>query len=287
MANTRQQSLPKRTQLHMPKHHNSKRPTTNTKHIPRNLYKIQTNRTQNRQNPKNINPTTTTQRHNDRRTPKTTRRDTMKIQIDNREQSRIPIATKYYQTQGHEVTVEQLPVGDYIFNNKVVMEFKTFPDLLSSITDNRLFNETISQMENFDIHFLVIHGTNRDYHEALQYQGLEKKHLIGAKARVRTYSKIIRGTETITDTFEEMLVTAEKCLDNKTLCKGFGTKSVNKAFNVLAFCVDDINAERAKAIVNHLNLKTFKDVCNLTEKELLKVPGIGPVLAGKILDAIR
>lgn len=211
----------------------------------------------------------------------------MEIIIDSREQSRIPIAKEYYESKGHNVIVKQLPTGDYLFDNKVVMEFKTFPDLLSSIVDQRLFNETISQIENFDMHFLVIHGTNRDLKDALKYTGLEKKHLTGAKSRILTYSKIIRCTETIQDTFEEMLVTAEKCLDNKTLCKNFGTKSVNPAFNVLSRCVDDINAERAKNIVNFLGLKTINDVCNLTYEDLIKVPGIGDVLANRILTAIK
>lgn len=210
----------------------------------------------------------------------------MNLIIDSREQSRIPIAMEYYENLGYTVHTEQLPTGDYLFNDQVVMEFKTWSDFMSSITDHRLFNETISQMEEYEIHFLVLHGTNRDYKAAMDYTGLDDKHVTGAIARLNTYTKIIRGTGTLADTFELMRVTAEKCLDNKTLCKGFGTKSVNKAFNVLAFCVDDINAERAKSIVNFLGLKTFSDVCRLTYDDLIKVPGIGEVLAGRIMEAI-
>lgn len=209
-----------------------------------------------------------------------------KITIDSREQNRINHAKNYYEHLGYTVEVQELPTGDYIFNDQVVFEFKTWPDFISSITDHRLFNETISQMEEFDIHFLVLHGTNRDYKNAMEFTGLEDKHINGAIARLNTYTKIIRGTGTLTDTFELMRVTAEKCLDDKTLCKGFGTKSVNNAFNVLSFCVDDINSERAKAIVNTLGLKTFQDVCNLTYEDLIKVHGIGDVLANKILEAI-
>ena len=206
--------------------------------------------------------------------------------IDSREQSRIPIAKEYYESQGLKVSVKELNTGDYLFDNEVVMEFKTFSDFISSITDGRLFNETISQIENYDMHFLVLHGTNRDYQQALLHTGLDEKHVTGALARLLTFTKIIRGTGTLTDTFELMRLTAEKCLDDKTLCKGFGTKSVNNAFNVLSFCVDDINSERAKAIVNTLGLNTFQDVCNLTYDDLIKVYGIGDVLANKILEAI-
>ena len=210
----------------------------------------------------------------------------MEVIIDSREQSRIPIAKKYYESQGLKVSVKELDTGDYLFDNKVVFEFKVWSDFMASITDGRLWNETQKQMENYEIHFLVLHGTNRDYIDAFKHNGLEDKHITGAIARLLTYTKIIRGTGILQDTFELMKCTAEKCLDDKTLCRQFGTKSVNPAFNVLSCCVDDIKGERAKSIVNFLGLKTFKDVCNLTYDDLIKVPGIGDVLANQVLKAV-
>ena len=59
----------------------------------------------------------------------------MMIQISDKEQSRIKSAEEYYTRQGHEVTVANLEVGDYIFNNQVVFEFKTIPDFITSIVD--------------------------------------------------------------------------------------------------------------------------------------------------------
>ena len=213
----------------------------------------------------------------------------MQLKIDSREQNnsvRYNTCIKHFKEKGYTVTTEQLPTGDYIFNDQVVMEFKTWSDFMSSITDGRLWNETQKQMENFNIHFLVIHGTNRDYQEAFQHNGLEDKHITGAIARLNTYTKIIHGTRTLKETFELMRITAEKCIDNKTLVRQFGTKSVNPAFNLLAYCVDDIKGERAKSIVNFLNLHTINDVCQLTYADLIKVPGIGDVLAKKILEAV-
>lgn len=210
----------------------------------------------------------------------------MEVIIDSREQSRIPIAKEYYESQGLKVSVKELDTGDYLFDNQVVFEFKTFADFMSSITDGRLWNETQKQMENYEIHFVVIHGTNRDYQEAFQHNGLEDKHITGAISRLLTYTKIIRGTTTLQDTFELMKTTAEKCLDDKTLCRQFGTKSINPAFNFLAYCVDDIKGERAKAIVNFLNLNTLQDLMELNHTTLTSVPGIGDALANKILAAL-
>ena len=66
----------------------------------------------------------------------------MDVIIDSREQKRIPIAKDYYESQGLNVSIEELSTGDYLFDNKVVMEFKTFGDFMSSITDGRLWNES-------------------------------------------------------------------------------------------------------------------------------------------------
>ena len=209
------------------------------------------------------------------------------ITIDSREQNRIKPAKTYFENEGYEVKIQELTTGDYLFNDKVVMEFKTWPDFISSITDGRLWNETIKQMETYPIHFVVIHGTNRDYKQAFEHNGLEDKHITGAIARLNTYTKIIRGTGTLTDTFELMKATAEKCLDNKTITRQFDTKTINPAFNYLAYCIDGIKGERAKTIVNTLKIETLNDLLKLDEKQLTSVPGIGPALSQKILEAIK
>ena len=209
-----------------------------------------------------------------------------KITIDSREQNRINHAKNYYEHLGYTVDIQELPTGDYVFDDQVVMEFKTWSDFMSSITDGRLWNESQKQMENYDIHFIVLHGTNRDYQDALKHAGIEEKHINGAIARLLTYTKIIRGTSTLTDTFELMRITAEKCLDEKTITKQFDTKSVNPAFNFLCYCVDDIKGERAKTIVNYLKLETLEDLMKLDTTKLTSVPGIGDVLSSKILAAI-
>ena len=66
----------------------------------------------------------------------------MEVIIDSREQSRIPIAKEYYESQGLKVSVKELDTGDYLFDNKVVFEFKVWSDFMASITDGRLWNET-------------------------------------------------------------------------------------------------------------------------------------------------
>ena len=68
----------------------------------------------------------------------------MLVQISDKEQKRIKPATEYFTELGLEVEVTNLQYGDYIFNQKVAFEFKTIPDFIASIQDNRVFNEAIN-----------------------------------------------------------------------------------------------------------------------------------------------
>ena len=213
------------------------------------------------------------------------------VTIDSREKTRIELAKNYYSELGYQVKISQEATGDYIFQDKVVFEFKTWQDLIGSINNNRVFNEAITQTEHYPYHFVIIQGTNRDYlqafNEANDYGTITHEQITGALARLYTYTKVVRSTRTLDDAFYEMHKISEKILDNKTIVKDFGTKSINPAFNCLAYCVDNIKGERAKNIVNTLKLKTIKDVCSLTHEDLVKVPGIGDKLAEQILEAIK
>ena len=82
----------------------------------------------------------------------------MQVRIDSREKNRIQSASKFFKEQKLDVSVEELPVGDYVFDDKVCFEFKLIPDFIASIQDGRVFNQSIEMAENYDYSFVVIHG---------------------------------------------------------------------------------------------------------------------------------
>ena len=212
----------------------------------------------------------------------------MEVIIDSREQSRIELATKYYEDLGYNVKIKKNLTGDYIFNKTVAFEYKNYDDLIGSILDGRMKTESLTQTEHFPYHFIIINGTTRDLNRALKnpYRTFSMEQLQGMIARLNTYTTVIQSMTNLNDCFYMMHKQAEKCLDNKTQVKDFGTKSINPAFNLLAYCVDNISGERAKAIVKHLNLHTIRDVCRITPADLVTVPGIGDKLAEQIYNAI-
>jgi Fanconi anemia group M protein len=216
----------------------------------------------------------------------------MKIQISDKEQSRIKSASDYYTRQGHEVTVTNLEIGDYIFNNKVVFEFKTTADFVASIQDNRVFNEAINQAENYDYHYVIIQGDDHSRAKALamsrNYQEITYFGYLGAIASLNRYTTVIESySPLINEAYYRMMITAKKCLQNKPIVRKFNRKSKNNAFNWLCYCNYGINAKKATAIIETLNLHTLNDLQQLTIEKLMTVDGIGKKNAEKIIEGIK
>ena len=216
----------------------------------------------------------------------------MQIQISDKEQSRIQSAKEYYLKQGHTVSVENLEIGDYIFDNKVVFEFKTISDFVASIQDNRVFNEAINQAENFDYHYVIIQGDeharakalamSRNYHE-ITYFGY-----LGAISSLNRYTTVIESySPFINEAYYRMQITAKKCLQNKPIVKKFTKKHKNSCMNYLTYCVYGLNWKRANDIVNTLDLHTLEDLLNVTHQQLTSVPGIGDKMADRIIDTLN
>jgi ERCC4-type nuclease len=216
----------------------------------------------------------------------------MNIKISDKEQTRIKSATAYYKDQGHEVEVTNLQIGDYIFNNQVVFEFKTIADFVASIQDSRVFNEAINQAENFDYHFVIIQGDeatrakalamSRNYHE-ITYFGY-----LGAISSLNRYTTVIESySPHIHEAYYRMMITAKKCLQNKPIVKKFNRKHKNSAMNYLTYCVYGLNWKRSHDIVTLLELNTLEDLLNVTHQQLTSVPGIGEKMADRIIDTLN
>lgn len=214
----------------------------------------------------------------------------MKIRIDNRENKRIKKAEKYYKEKEHTVTVEKLDTGDYVFDDKVVFEYKTYSDAFASIMDNRLFDESLRQREKYDYHYVIIVGNDKDRKNALYklYKlnvRFKIKQYYGAVARLNTYTNVIYAPNTM-KAFKIMECQAEKCLDDKPLIRSLNKKTENIALNILMF-MPDIKYQRAKSICDTLDLNTVEDLMNLTKKDLLSVNRVGDTIADNIMSNLK
>ena len=216
----------------------------------------------------------------------------MLVQIDSREQSRVKSATEYYEQQGLEVEVCELEIGDYLFDNKVVFEFKTISDFVSSIQEGRVFNQAINMAENYNWTFVVIQGDDHSRAKALamsrNYQEVTYFGYLGAIASLNRYTTVIESySPLINEAYYRMQITAKKCLQNKPIVKKFPKKHKNSCMNYLTYCVYGLNWKRANDIVNTLDLHTLEDLLNVTHQQLTSVPGIGDKMADRIIDTLN
>lgn len=218
----------------------------------------------------------------------------MQVTVDFREKERVNSATEYYKEQGLEVSVEELEIGDYIFsegNNEVVFEFKVISDFISSIQDNRVFNQSINMAENYDYAFVMIYGDihtrskciamSRNYREVNLFQ------YIGAISSLNRYVTVLQCySPFINESFYTMMKQAQKCLLNKPIVKKFPRKHKNPAFNFLCHDIYGINYKKAQLITDTLQLHTLNDLMKLTIEDLTQIEGIGEKTANNILQAI-
>ena len=87
----------------------------------------------------------------------------MNILIDSREKARKIRAADFYAGKGHSSTIKSLDVGDYVFSDQVVFEYKEIGDFMSSVLNESLFNEAMNQALVYDYHFVIIKGNLRNW----------------------------------------------------------------------------------------------------------------------------
>jgi ERCC4-type nuclease len=99
----------------------------------------------------------------------------LQVIVDHREP---PKLKKRLIKLGMEVTEQQLDIADYIFSDQVACERKTGIDLISSIKDNRLFEQIDRLIETYDQPILLLENLSSAF-ERVEWKK-RKKHVYGA-----------------------------------------------------------------------------------------------------------
>ena len=151
----------------------------------------------------------------------------MKLQIDNRESNtRINSARQYF--TDYDVEVGNYPVGDFIFDSKVVFEYKTANDIISSIIDGRVFRQ-VEKMKQYPFSYVIIVGNvaetfnerNANYwNRKHQIKQFTVRNYLGALARLQIESKVIH-VDNNQQAWVIMDFLAEKLLDKNPTFKNY------------------------------------------------------------------
>ena len=233
----------------------------------------------------------------------------MKIIVDTREHgprgltsTRKSRAQEYYSSKGYDCEIRQLEFGDYLFNNQVVFEYKLIDDLMSSITNSRLFDECVNQTVTYPYSYLIVEGNLQDYIlDTWESYIVRKQYMFdynkfikstysryeGAIRRVQTICPVIyAASESVA--FQEMLLQAQKCCESKHY--GSEAKSLLKSASAVdsVLCsVKGVSSKKAKLIKETLHIKNLNDLINCSVKDFNKVKSIGEITANNIYSFIH
>ena len=225
----------------------------------------------------------------------------MNILIDSREKARKIRAADFFAGKGHSSTIKSLDVGDYVFSDRVVFEYKEIGDFMSSVINESVFNEAANQALEYDFHYVIIQGDLRGWlddnwkYVNTKWKNRYDKYLhtnlgryFGALRRLRTFTTpiiVIREEQA----FDEMLLQAIKCLDGKTKFYTNVTRPIpsQDPVDVLLTSVKGISSKKAEAIRKHHTLNNVYDLMNLTINNFEEVEGIGAKTSTNIYEFIH
>ncbi|MFX0092443.1 MAG: ERCC4 domain-containing protein [Candidatus Hodarchaeota archaeon] len=216
------------------------------------------------------------------------KKGTLHIIVDNREaKSIIPRALK---RQGATLSNHNLPVGDYLVSDRVVIERKTTEDFIGSLVERRragrkprLFDQAAKLRYTYQLPVMIIEG---------QWESARRIHPNSIRGAIISLLLDFRIAVLFS---ENAMETADMILN---LAKREQTERKARVIAPVksSLPIEEIQAEMLTAIpginLNHAHslLNAFGSIKNLSlasEEELLEVQGIGKTLAERVLKILN
>ncbi len=214
------------------------------------------------------------------------------VMIDHREKHRIEQAINHFDGTDYETVMAELKTGDYVCGNCCI-EYKTTKDFISSVRDKRVFKQVNRMNNDYDNHYLFIETEYQSIKQAIHNSWYVRnnisrfswKQYYGALASLCQMTKPV-----IVHDFNESLrfmdYLFEKSNDGKVRSV---VPAAKKYDNFLVNClssIDDVGANTALLVIDSLDLKTYRELCDITYDDLISIKGIGTKTATIIMEAI-
>ena len=238
----------------------------------------------------------------------------MNIKIDNREDKRrIASCVKFFTNQDYSkditeyhglnnhISIETLPIGDYLFEDKVVFEYKSPTDVINSTIDSRIFRQSKNMLQ-YPFSYVVIVGDvveeiNRRnepkyFNKYNKMRSFTVKNYLGMLSRLYTYTNVIHldNNQQCWILFEYLVT---KLLDENDV-QAIERPSFRMTDAVASFlgCIyvnqnQRVSSKQAVLIREHLHLESLEDLLNVSYEDLCSVKGVGKKTARKIMDVLK
>lgn len=197
---------------------------------------------------------------------------TINIKVDFREgNSGIPeILSNNYSTN---VTIEALPVGDYIIEDFVVFERKTHQDFIVSLMDGRLFAQASRMKRNFQRCSIILEGLDL-YNTSID---VHPNAIKGALVDLTVIWQVpILYSKTPEDTAFHLWLSGQQYVEaDNNLLKRYGYKPKKEANRKLYILqgLPKVGPKLAKALLEYFG--SVEKVITSSEEELSEIRGIG------------
>lgn len=204
---------------------------------------------------------------------------TILITIDDRErQSSIEELLKKYDDV--ETKINRLSMGDYLVNNQIIFERKTFSDFAASIIDGRLFKQILFLTKSKYKCALILEG-DRNGAEKLR---ISREAIQGALITLSLIFDIpILRSKNQEETARLIVYTArqmDSIAKGSMIRKGRAPKRKRKLQLFILQGLPGIGIHRAEQLLE--TFETVENVMTASSGELTKIPGIGKKIAKKI-----
>ncbi len=204
------------------------------------------------------------------------------IKIDHRENSNdllILLANKY----GFEIVVEELKLDDYFIFPDIVIERKTTADFAISILDGRLFDQAFRLVNRTESPIMLLEGEN--------FSGVcVPLHCIKGALIILAYLyrlPVLR-TRNIEDSawyMNQLSLRPERHRSAIGPSTRYNPKTPEKQKEYILRTLPRIGSKTAK--IFDRAFRNDQKVVTASQKEIVKVPGIGKDTADKILSAVK
>lgn len=208
-------------------------------------------------------------------------REGILVIVDYREQQSLVV--KELINLGVKIEYANLPVGDYLISEEIVIERKAFNDFINSIIDKRLFEQAKLLSHYYSKPIMIIEGRNQIF------RNISEEAIRGAMISIIVdFNLPILWAKDPLETAKFIITLAKR--ERKDDLRTISLKDRRRARTsdeereYIVASLPMVELATAKRLLSHFG--SVEKVFTASESELMKVKGIGPKKAKRIRSII-